>query len=582
MSGIFGYWLFDRRAPLPPTRLNCVARTNRPANTNHSSSTYGPITLAGKSPSCSHGGGAPASRDFVGTACVFDGRLDNRDELLLMLDGHPLVRPQCDDADLVMAAYQRFGDTFVKHLDGDFSIGVFDGRLNQLLLARDRLGVRPLCYSRTDGAFLFASNAKAILASPGIEAVPDDAMLADFILSFRSSDLESHTFFEGVQSLPAGHLLVVTPTSATLHRYLDFDTRRKLRLSGWPDYVDAFHHLFAESVRRRLRSATPVAITVSGGLDSAYIFCVAQALLRNAEAHCPGIRGFNYAGQAGTPSDEEVFVRLLEEACGAPIERIPERLGFMQVAADDVWCAESPIVEGLACQAHAGFGTMRAAGAGRLLTGHWGDQFLFDSDYLLDLFRAGRWWLLKQHLRGWGITAPRIAARFARSVAADNLPPSLKVVVRESRPGAAWNSPWFTIPFRRLLRERATHAPASRRSGTSHAHAMYRQSRMPYHVQCMEWNNRTAAAQDIDIAFPYLDADLVEFLMAIPGDVQMRGGVPRGLMRAAMRRVTPDAIPDRHTKGEFTHLANATIEHDFDAITRLLNPSALSVQYRIC
>jgi asparagine synthase (glutamine-hydrolysing) len=510
---------------------------------------------------------------------VFDGRLDNREELLRILNDHPLVGPECDDGHLVIAAYERFGDTFAEHLEGDFSIGVFDGRLNQLLLARDRLGVRPLCYSSVEGAFVFASHAKSILAASGMKAVPDDAMLADFILSFSSGDLESHTFFAGIQSLPPGHLLLVTPTRATPRRYFDFDTRRKVRLPAWPDYVDAFHRLFAESVRKRLRSATPVAIAVSGGLDSAYIFCVAHALMRNGEAQCPGIRGFNYAGQPGTPSDEEGFVRLLEDACGARIERIPERLGFMKVAADDVWRTESAIVEGLGCQAHAALRAMRDAGRGRLLTGHWGDQFLCDSDYLLDLFRGGRWWLLKEHLRGWGISAPRLAARFTRSVAARNLPPSIKVALRGRRAGAAWNSPWFTARFRRFLRERATHAPASRQSGTSHARAMYRQSRMPYHVQCMEWNHRTAAAQDIDMAFPYLDANLVEFLMGIPGDVQSHGGVPRGLMRAAMRRVTPDAIVDRQTKGEFTHLVNATIEHDFDAISRILNPSALSVQY---
>ncbi len=101
---------------------------------------------------------------------------------------------------------------------------------------------------------------------------------------------------------------------------------------------------------------------------------------------------------------------------------------------------------------------------------------------------------------------------------------------------------------------------------------------MGYHVHCMEWNNRTAGSHDLDIAFPYLDCALLQFLMSIPGDIQSRDGVPRGLMRAAMRRVVPQAIVDRRCKGEFTQLTNETIEHDFDAIATLLGPSASCVQ----
>jgi asparagine synthase (glutamine-hydrolysing) len=95
----------------------------------------------------------------------------------------------------------------------------------------------------------------------------------------------------------------------------------------------------------------------------------------------------------------------------------------------------------------------------------------------------------------------------------------------------------------------------------------------------MEWNNRMGAMHGLDIAFPYLDGDLVQFLMSIPGDVQSHDGVPRGLMRAAMRGTVPDAIVDRRTKGQFTHLANESIEHDFPAIREILGRTSLSVQF---
>ena len=95
----------------------------------------------------------------------------------------------------------------------------------------------------------------------------------------------------------------------------------------------------------------------------------------------------------------------------------------------------------------------------------------------------------------------------------------------------------------------------------------------------MEWNSRVAAMHELEIAFPYLDSDLVQFLMSIPGEIQSHDGVPRGLMRHAMRGLVPDAIVDRRSKGEFTQLANRSIELDFSTIADILGPSSLAVQF---
>ncbi len=95
----------------------------------------------------------------------------------------------------------------------------------------------------------------------------------------------------------------------------------------------------------------------------------------------------------------------------------------------------------------------------------------------------------------------------------------------------------------------------------------------------MEWNTRIAAMHGLDIAFPYLDADVLQFLMSIPGEVQSHDAVPRGLMREAMRGLVPDAVVNRRSKGEFTYLANRSIEIDFPQIADLLGPSSLSVAF---
>ncbi|HWF86348.1 MAG TPA: asparagine synthase-related protein, partial [Vicinamibacterales bacterium] len=544
--------------------------------------TVGPIGLG-----CKSSFSLPASgRDgqpltFEQTTCLLDGRLDNRAELRRDLRDHPLVDADCGDRDLVLAAYGRFGERFVEHLEGDFVIAVFDGRANRLLLARDRVGLRPLCYTQCNGSFLFASEAKALLAHPGMTTTPDEETLADFVLAFPSRDARTHTFFQGIHSLPPAHLLIVSPKELSVRRYFDFDTTRQIRLPAFRDYVDTFHDLFVAAVRNRLRSASPVAISVSGGLDSAYIFCVAQQLMRDESGLCPAVLGFNYDGPAGTPSDERGYINAIEQTCRTTIARVAQRPGFMECAGDEVWHSESPMVEALARQGQAVLRAVREAGAGRCLTGHWGDQVLFDSDYLLDLVRSGSWSSARRHARGWGVSVQRLAVRCARDLAARHLPSSVMPAVRRVRGhrDGPWQSPWFSPRFRRLLRERATHLGSISLGGTRHAGAIYKQSRLGYHVQCMEWNNRIGRMHGLDIAFPYLDGDLVQFLMSIPGDVQSHDGVPRGLMREAMRGTVPDAIVDRRSKGEFTHLANESIERDFPAIREILGPTALSAQF---
>jgi hypothetical protein len=81
------------------------------------------------------------------------------------------------------------------------------------------------------------------------------------------------------------------------------------------------------------------------------------------------------------------------------------------------------------------------------------------------------------------------------------------------------------------------------------------------------------------MAFPYFDCDLLQFLMGIPGDVQSHDGLARGLMREAMRQLVPEVVVNRRSKGEFTFLANQSIEGDFPAILDILGPTALSLQF---
>ena len=120
-----------------------------------------------------------------GTVVVFDGRLDDRNDLRALVDDHANATISVTDAELVAAAYDAFGESFLKHLNGDFALALFDGRRRTLILARDAIGLRPLYYHRTGETILFASEIKFILAHPETRTQPNGELLARASSEFR-------------------------------------------------------------------------------------------------------------------------------------------------------------------------------------------------------------------------------------------------------------------------------------------------------------------------------------------------------------------------------------------------------------
>jgi asparagine synthase (glutamine-hydrolysing) len=225
-----------------------------------------------------------------GAVVWFDGRLDNRDDLAHLCDP-PLNQANCalSDARLVLAAYEHDGDRFPGQLNGDFALALLDEQRQQLILARDVMAARTLYYCPVPGAVVFASEIRSLLAHPRVSAGPDEDGLAALVLDYWCDD--HRTCFKGIYSVPAGHSIVVTREGIERREHWAFDPARTIRYRSFPEYRDHFRSLFEQSVRRRLRSEHPVAITVSGGVDSSAIFCQAAARSRRnrddvPEGHC--------------------------------------------------------------------------------------------------------------------------------------------------------------------------------------------------------------------------------------------------------------------------------------------------------
>jgi asparagine synthase (glutamine-hydrolysing) len=584
MSGIVGIWNLDGRPVSPPLLTSLSAILSHRGSDGDDQWIRGPVGLG-----CRLLRVTPESLTETqpavgpsGTALVFDGRLDNRDDLLADLKDCPGVTSLAPDPVLVLAAYARFGDQFVEYLAGDFAMGLFDPSRHRLLLARDAIGVRPLYYTRVHETFLFASEIKALLAHPAVSASPNDDMLACFLLNSTPRDT-SMTCFKDIVSLLPAHCAIVTPEHISARRYWDFSVKEQ-RYDSFPDYAQAFRHHFTQAVRRRLRSAHPIAVSVSGGLDSSSIFCVAETVRRTRGASSPPLLGMSYLSPIGSPSDEREFLVEIERRYGAAIERIAiTDFGLMDGCCEAMWHIEVPFLDQQWDTTHAFYCRAQARGARVMLTGHWADQVLFPQAYLVDLFRQLRWRDIVVHLQEFGRWMTDVSPRFFRQrfwldLAKHHVPHALIPPLRRlraSRPPAWYSDAFCTRAFRHLCNQPflGTGLP------TAHARSLYEEARSPYHVQCLEWNSKVATMHGMDMAFPFLDCDLLTFLMSIPGDMQTWKGVPKALLREGMRGILPDAIADRRWKADFTHLVNEGMERDYPRLLNCLESGKAAVTW---
>jgi len=201
-----------------------------------------------------------------------DACIDNRDELIVTIVTLGLAdRPPAEIADsqLILAAYEKWGEYCPEKLLGDFAFAIWDERKQVLFCARDHFGVKPFCYHQSEQFFVFASEIKALLCLPGVPCQLNEARVADYLeVLFEDKAM---TFYQHILRLPPGHSITVGREETRLRSYWSLDPERELRLGSDEEY--------AEAMRCRLRSAFPIGSMLSGGLDSSSITCVARKLL---------------------------------------------------------------------------------------------------------------------------------------------------------------------------------------------------------------------------------------------------------------------------------------------------------------
>jgi asparagine synthase (glutamine-hydrolysing) len=217
-------------------------------------------------------GTQPISNEDETIRIVFNGEIYNYRELRDYLEKHGHLFRTQSDTEAILHLYEEFGTDCLQHLDGIFAIAIWNENKQELLLARDRMGIKPMYYTHLpDWQFIFGSEMKSILANPAVERKIDLISLNEY-LSYEYVP-SPRTIIRNVWRLEAGHFLIYNRRGVEIHAYdsLSFRQSESRPPVDWRDYSASLYNTLRSAVKRELVSDVPVGVLLSGGLDSSTI-----------------------------------------------------------------------------------------------------------------------------------------------------------------------------------------------------------------------------------------------------------------------------------------------------------------------
>ncbi len=497
-------------------------------------------------------GHEPMSSPAGDVHIVYNGEVYNFRQLRRELEAAGRLFATACDAEVVLAAYEAWGLECFERFNGMWALAILDERPVEpiVVLSRDHLGIKPLYFAEAGGRYLFASEIKALLASPDLVPLVDTDRLAEY-LARGLHDHDERTFFAGVrQVLPATAVTIPIPASPLagrsnsssrpmprVHRYWE----PKISATGSGD-PGQFRTAFTKAVERRLVADVTVGTCLSGGLDSSAIVCVMSSLRAEGapDAGSMGehLRTFS-AVFDGDPIDEQQYIAPVLEASGAGSDFVrPMSAELFRDLPLVVWHQDEPMVSS---GPYAQYRVMQLAKgkAKVLLDGQGGDELLagyvpYQYVYLRQL--------AKEH---------RVAALTRETVAArDVLSPLVRQKAADRRRAV---DPAKLCPGLLADPVRARAARAADKRVSDDLKTRLLQDLTTYSLpSLLRYEDRNSMAHSIESRPPFLDQELVELVLALPPDAIVRNGWSRHVLRESLAGVLPEKVRLRRKKIGFT------------------------------
>ncbi len=561
MCGIAGIIERDGHTSIPPDELTRMVRTLQHRGPDDEGYVLRPgygLGMRRLSVIDVAGGQQPFGNEDGRIQLVANGEIYNFEDIKrdLIARGHRFTSRS--DVEVLVHAYEEYGEAFLTRLRGMFALALWDGRTGTFIAARDRAGEKPLYYTQTPRGLLVASEIKALLVRPDVRRELSHEALDQFLT--YEYIIAPRTIFKDIWKLPAGHLLRYKDGRVEVQRYWDA-SRVAVREWREDDAVDALRAALRRAVTSQMMSDVPLGVFLSGGIDSSTIVAfMSEAAARTGSSVNSFSMGFEAGSYNELPYAREVaaaFKTTHREQTVTPdlVSLFDTLVVHMDEPFADVSLFPTYLVSRLARQ----YVTVALAGDG-------GDE-LFGGYDAYDAQRfASR---LERVIPGAGLRAIEQAVSM--------LPPTgkKKGFVNKLRRffNGATHAPrdiaqyrWMT--FLSAGAKRDLYAPGLRDALLDgHVYAPVRGVLQRY--QQDDWLNRQlfadleiyladdilvkvdrmSMATSLETRAPFLDADVMELAFSMPGDLKIRNGERKYILKQALKGILPDTILTRRKEG---------------------------------
>lgn len=504
------------------------------------------------------GGGQPMSIADGQLWITFNGEIFNYVELRaeLINKGHKFATRS--DTEVILHLYQEEGENCVQRLNGQWAFAIWDEVRQRLFVSRDRLGVRPLFYTQTSNAFLFASEIKALLVCPEVERELDLRAL-DQIFTFWVT-LPPRTAFKNIQQLPPGHSMVLENGQARVWEYWcpDYSHEDEGAEDGEKRLTEELLALMLDATRIRLRSDVPVGAYLSGGLDSTFIAALTKSLVGD------NLRTFSVSFD-DPEFDESAYQK--EASAFLHTQHSDVRCTYSDIARvfpEVIWHTEQPILRTAPAPLYMLAKLVRESGFKVVLTGEGADETMGGYDIFKEA-KIRRFWgrspesrmrplLLKRlypymdgiqrqptaYLKKFFHVAPEdLASPFFSHLPRWELTAKLKTFLSEGVRAETQTSNGL------LDLERALPSTYGSWTGFNQAEYLEAMYLLPGYILSSQ-GDRMAMAHSVEGRYPFLDYRVVEFAAKLPPNLKMKVLDQKHLLKRAASGLIPNSIQKRY------------------------------------
>ena len=497
----------------------------------------------------------PCVNEDTTIAAVFDGYLANWEELRSDLQQRGARMRGHSDVELALRAYECWGEECAQHFDGEFALIVADTRSNQLYCARDHQGLRPLFHARNGNTFVVASDIAAVLAAlPQRPTLNEDFLVGALAHQFY---LPNATVWSGVELVEQAHWMRISNKGLRTGEYWVLPTDVSIRYAKDEDYVAHYREVLSEAVRRCARTQMPLAMAVSGGLDSSSLFALAHELATQGRLAVPEIQAFCLAAEPDSDAYELPFARAVTDHVGAELNEVALfEPGIEWFQAQSKRDFDLPVASN--CTMNIGIERQLVANGSRVyINGDGGDQWLdgnahYYPEHLSHGDFSGFFRSLSGDARalGWGETMRRAARMTGSWAAPQPIRSSWRFLRGKEAHGPGESAKVLTGQMRERLAEqyRAFCPDIPSNSNAWIKHMRHYSPRTQVFRTMMQ---RQRGLNGLEARHPMLSRKFVEFCAQTPEHIRMRGEIRRWVHREAMRGVLPEEVRTRNSKANF-------------------------------